>query len=1046
MVTLAAIVLLVGFASLYLLALRRARSLALLVSDLRTSERTFRRIGEQSLDAIIMIDANSNVTYWNPAAIQMFGYTAAEIIGRSVHKLLAAERYRERAVAGFDRFQATGEGEFLGKVYEVAALRKDGTEFPIELALSAMPSGNVRNALGIARDITERKLAAGQLNRRDLILESITRIALELMSTTAIDTAMPRLLGMIGEAVGADRVIVLENNTKPDGTLLVRMHSAWISPEYTAPFQPFDLAKNPEVAAVMGDLFRTVHRGAAFMGLARTIPGAAGVFLRSLNVRSILLAPIPSEEGIWGYLGFEDFHTEREWESAAGEGVRVLGEIIGAALGRVRYIEELADAKRIVESSSTVLFRLEGMVPMPMTYVSENVAVWGYKPAQFTDSPGFYESLIHPDDRARTNEWRVRVATGRMSTSSLEVRFRVADGSYRWFDDRISVVRDDSGAPRAIEGVLFDITERKTVEEKLNFSNTLLTAASENSPDGILVVDIDGKVFSTNERFLAMWKLPALAGTEDDNTLLHAVTAQLIDPAGFVEKIKYIYEHPDEDVHDEIELVDERVFSRHSSPLRDSAGGYLGRIWFFSDITDERRTQRELVKLARTDALTEIPNRATFVEHLDLAFAACRRGAVPFALLFLDLDLFKDVNDTLGHRVGDILLKQVAERLLGRLRKTDVVARFGGDEFAILQPDAVDISAAASLATEIRDALTQPYNIEGNQFRITASIGIAFYTPEVPDAAGVLEQADRALYLAKQEGKNRFRFYSLELDRLAHEVLSLSEELKSAIAHDELELHYQPQVDVATGVIVGVEALVRWNHPTRGELKAELFIPAAERSGAIVPLGKWVLNSACRQYRRWRDEGVAPPTIAVNLSGAQLKLSSDFPGDVAAALRKWGLASGDLEFEVSEAVLAASSSWHPDALQQLRDLGVGLTIDDFGSDYTSIGKVQAYGVKRFKIAPQFIDTMASDPANAAVVRTMIGLANQLGIELIAKNVETETQERFLLSITEAPEAQGHFYSKPLTADAMTALLRRHSPAVGDSRNVLSSPRQAVGEV
>jgi len=608
MVTLVAIVLLLGFVALFLFALHRERSLALLVSDLRISEQTFRRMVEQSLDAIIMVDAKSNVTYWNPAATQMFGYAPAEIIGRSVHEVLAAERHRERAVAGFNRFQATGEGEFLGKTYEVAALRKDGTEFPIELSLSPMLSGNVRNAIGIARDITERKVA-----------------------------------------------------------------------------------------------------------------------------------------------------------------------------------------------------------------------------------------------------------------------------------------------------------------------------------------------------------------------------------------------------------------------------------------------QRELLKLARTDALTELPNRTTFVERLDLAFAACRRGAVPFALLFLDLDLFKEVNDTLGHHVGDTLLKQVAERLVHRMRKTDVVARFGGDEFAILQPDAVEISETASLATQLRAALTQPYDIEGNQLRITASVGIAFYTPDVSDAASVLEQADRALYLAKQEGKNRFRFYSSELDRLAHEGLSLSEELKAAIANDELELQYQPQVDVATGVIVGVEALVRWNHPTRGELKADQFIPAAERSGVIVPLGEWVLNSACRQYRRWRDEGVAPPTVAVNLSGAQMKLRSDFSASVAAALRKWGLAPGDLEFEVSEAVLAASSGWHPDPLRQLRDLGVGLTIDDFGSDYTSIGRVKAYGVKRFKIAPQFVNTMASDPTNAAVVRTMISLANQLGIELIAKNIETEAQEHFLLSIAESPEAQGYYYSQPLTSGAMTALLRSHSPDAGETRIVLSAP-------
>ena len=1011
MAYLATILLSVVFVALYLFALHRGRLLA------------FRSLNEhagRSPDAIAVLDASSNITYWNAAATRMFGYEPAEIIGRGIHEVLAGEC-----------LQTTGQGEALGQVTELTARRKDATEFPVEFSLSVMRSGKVRGAVGIIRDMTQRKLAADQLHRRDRILDSITAVTLELLSTTALDEAMPKLLGMIGEAVGSDRVIVLINNTKPDGSLLIGMHSAWSSQECESPFQPMDLAENPGTAAVMGNFFRNLPRGEVFAALPRTIPGQAGAFLRGLNVRSILLAPVPGEQGIWGYLGVEDCHTEREWESAEIEGVKVLGEIIGAALGRLRRIEELADAKRIVESSTTVLYRLKEDSSLPLTYISENVSRWGYRPSQFTDAPNFYVTIVHPDDQERVGKWIAGILAIGITETSMEMRVRFADGSYRWFKNRISITRPESGQPLSLEGTLIDITEQKIVEEKLNFSNILLTTAIESTPDGILVVDMEGRVLSLNQRFLEMWKIPPhLADAKLEYELLKEAVPTVKDPQGFAARVRHVYERPGERFSDEIDFLDGRVFERNSAGLHDPANRQLGRIWFFRDVTERKRTERELEKLARTDALTELANRATFAERMDLAFAASRRGAVPFALLFLDIDCFKDVNDTRGHHVGDLLLRQAAGRMVGALRKTDLVARFGGDEFAILQTDAADISAAAALAAEIRAVLTEPFEIDGNQLRITASVGIAFYTQEVSDAAEILEQADRALYLAKQEGKNRFRFYSLELDRQAHEGMSLSGDLEAAIANHELELRYQPQVAVATGTIVGVEALVRWHHPTRDELKPGSFIPAAERTGVIVPLGQWVLESACRQYRQWRDEGVAPPAVALNLSGAQLKLRRDFPRDVAAMLKKWGLSPRDLEFEVSEAVLAASSDWQPDTLRQLRDLGVGLTIDDFGCDYTVIGRVRAYGVKRFKIAPQFIGSMASDPASAAVVRTMISLADQLGVELIAKHVETERQERFLLSITESAEAQGYFYSEPLSPDAMTALLRRKHSSAG----------------
>ena len=430
-----------------------------------------------------------------------------------------------------------------------------------------------------------------------------------------------------------------------------------------------------------------------------------------------------------------------------------------------------------------------------------------------------------------------------------------------------------------------------------------------------------------------------------------------------------------------------------------------------------------MARLARTDPLTGLANRTTLLDRLDLALAVARRGDAPFAVLYVDLDNFKEVNDSLGHSAGDTLLKTAAQRMAGAVRETDLVARLGGDEFAVLQTDVGDPSTAGTLAAKLRAVLAESLIVEGNMLRVTASIGIALYAPEVANAEAILAQADRALYRAKEEGRDRYRFHSRELDAIVHERVSMAEELRAGIGRNELELYYQPQVTVATGRIVGVEALVRWNHPRLGQLKPGAFLPAAERTGVIVQLGAWVLDRACQQFREWRDQGLGPPLIAVNLSASQLKLGLDFCRYVQTTLDKWGLSPCDLEFDVPEAVLSEAYGTNPDVLQKLRDMGVRLAIDDFGAEYTSMGRVKAYHVERLKIAPYFINSMTSNDADAGSVRLMFHLASKLGVEIVAKSVETEEQEAFLLSAVEGANAQGFYYSKPLAAGQATDYLR-----------------------
>jgi diguanylate cyclase (GGDEF)-like protein len=434
------------------------------------------------------------------------------------------------------------------------------------------------------------------------------------------------------------------------------------------------------------------------------------------------------------------------------------------------------------------------------------------------------------------------------------------------------------------------------------------------------------------------------------------------------------------------------------------------------------RANKRVSDLAQMDTLTSLANRRAFVERLNDAFVACRSGARPFAVLYFDLDHFKDVNDTLGHPVGDALLQQVAARVTSAIRNTDVAARFGGDEFAILQADAADLTAAGALAGKVGELLAKPYFIDGNEVHISASIGISHYTPDVVGSDAMLIQADLALYRAKEDGRNCFRFHSVDLDRQVQERVMIAEELRGAIDRGELELYYQPQVELLSGRIVGLEALLRWNHPKCRRLSPAVFIPIAERTGQIQMLGRWVIDAACRQLRSWRDEGIAPDVMGVNVSALHFKGTADLDGDLAGSLDKWGVAPGMIEIELTETVLMEVTQQHNDRFERLRQLGVRIAIDDFGTGYSSLSYLANYPINRVKIAQELVFGVVTDSRSATVVRAAVRLTNELGIDIIAEGVETEGQAKFLLSAG-CEHCQGFYFSKPVDAKRATELLR-----------------------
>jgi diguanylate cyclase (GGDEF)-like protein len=450
------------------------------------------------------------------------------------------------------------------------------------------------------------------------------------------------------------------------------------------------------------------------------------------------------------------------------------------------------------------------------------------------------------------------------------------------------------------------------------------------------------------------------------------------------------------------------------------------------------RVNQKVSELAQMDALTGLANRRAFMNSLGAAFAAAGRAVRPFAVLYFDLDHFKDVNDTLGHAAGDELLHEVAARVLGAVRDNDIVARFGGDEFAILQSDADDLAAAGTLAFKIGKIVAEPYSIDGSEVHISASIGISRYSPDVAGPDAMMIQADLALYRAKADGRNCVRFHSAELDREVTERVILTDELRGAVERNELELYYQPQVEIRSRRIAGMEALLRWNHPTRGQIPPSVFIPIAERSGEIQALGQWVLDAACRQLQLWQNEGIAPETVGVNFSALQFKGSADVDRDVSACLDKWSIAPGKIEIELTESVLMEITQQQSDRFERLRWRGVRIAIDDFGTGYSSLNYLANYPINRIKIAQELVFGVGDASRSATVVRAAIRLAHELGIGIIAEGVETEGQEKFLLSAG-CEHGQGYYFSRPVNAGRATELLRaRKIDPAGKSLRLVES--------
>lgn len=456
------------------------------------------------------------------------------------------------------------------------------------------------------------------------------------------------------------------------------------------------------------------------------------------------------------------------------------------------------------------------------------------------------------------------------------------------------------------------------------------------------------------------------------------------------------------------------------APIHDRRGNATGAVMVFHDVTAARKQAVRMTHLAQHDALTDLPNRNLLNDRAQQVIALANRHRHKVALLFLDVDRFKHINDSLGHLMGDRLLQSIAERLLACVRSSDTVSRQGGDEFVILLSDVTTAHDAAVLADKVLLALCTPHRIDGHDLHVTVSVGIALYPENGTDVATVMKNADAAMYLAKHRGRNNYQFFKDDGGSSAVERQLMESDLRHAIERHEFVLHYQPKITLATGTIIGAEALIRWTHRRFGPVPPAQFIPIAEACGLIVPISRWVLREACRQAVAWQDAGWPAICMAVNVSTVDLR-ARGFVAAVQEILAETGLAAHCLELEMTETFLSEDSKSTTAVLQALTEMGVHLALDDFGTGYSSLSHLKRFPIHGLKIDQSFVRDLATDDDDASIVTAVIGMGRSLNLQVVAEGVETSEQLAFLREHG-CPQGQGHYFSRAVPARQFAAML------------------------
>jgi diguanylate cyclase (GGDEF)-like protein/PAS domain S-box-containing protein len=801
---------------------------------LRASEARKSAMIEAALDAIVTIDEQGRVLEFNAAAERIFGYTRACALGKPMADLIIPPSLRERHREGMARHLATGEGQIFGKTLEMTGMRADGSEFPIELTVTRLPSDGPPIFTGFIHDVSDRKRAESALKESEQKLRTLVT---------------------------------------------------------NAPIVLFAIDRD-------------------------------GIFT----------------------------HSE-------GKGLDGLGLKPGESVGR--SVSEL-----------------------------------------YGDRPDILEHVR----RALSGE--SHTATVRLGEIAFETRY--------------APYRDSNGQVMGIIGVATDVTEQHRADQSLRASEARYRALFEHNLAGVFRSTLDGRILDCNESFARIFG--------------YSSPEEVLD-----QHAQRLYLRPEDRNAFLSRLGERNSLSNYESCVRKRDGT---PIWVLEnatlvegpdndrsviegtiiDITERKSAEEQVKHLAFHDALTGLPNRLLFNDRLSIALAQARRSGEKLVTLFLDLDRFKVINDSLGHAAGDELLRRVAERLQANVRAGDTVARLGGDEFIILLTRISSEANGSKVAAKFLQNVRNPFSVQERNVFITTSVGVSMYPNDGLDPETLIQNADVALYRAKEEGRDNYQLYAPAMNARALQRLSLENRLRQALPNEELILHYQPIVDVPSGRVCGAEALLRWRHPELGLLPPSEFITLAEISGLIVPIGHWVLKTACEQAREWQAMGYPHLRVSVNLSPRQFQ-QANLVSQVTGSLAASGIDAGSLDLEITESSAMQNAELTINTLLEFKRLGVSISLDDFGTGYSSLNYLKRFPIDRVKLDQSFVRDMTRSPEDAAIVRAVISMAHTLNLVVVAEGVETEDQLAFLRH-HRCDEIQGFLFSPPVEAVEFRKLLLR----------------------
>jgi diguanylate cyclase (GGDEF)-like protein/PAS domain S-box-containing protein len=920
-------------------------------------------------DGYFEIDLAGRLTFFNDSLCEIHGYPKEELMGTD-NRRYADKENAKKAFAAFNEIYKTGKA---GSIFDYEIIRKNGTKRQVEVSASLKRDslGKPIGFRGITRDVTERKQAEGALRsseeRYRAFVENASDVVFQTDATGHFTFANPAMLHISGYSE----------------TEFIGMH-------YRKLIRPdkYEEAMKVLVGQYQRRIQNTYHE-----------------------------FPIVTKDGREKWIGQ---NTQLLFENGEPSGFQAVARDITDK----KLMEE--SLQQSEEKYRTILENIEdgyyeADIAGKFTFFNNSMCrIFGYPQEELMGM-----SIRQYADKENAKKiFQTFNEVYRTGTPAERFDWQIIrkDGAIRFGEASVSLIKDPSGNPVGFRGVTRDITERKQAEEAIRESEERYRTFVENASDIIFRTDVNGRFTFANQAMLR------ITGYSEEEFIGKHYRA-LIRQDKYEEVMKLLtgqYKSRIPNTYQEFPIVrkdgQEKWIGQNTQLLFEN-GEPSGFQAVARDITENKLAEEKIQYMASHDSLTGLPNRMMFSHLLNHSIQTAKRYQKQIAVLFMDLDRFKIINDTLGHDAGDLLLQVVASRLKQTLRSADVVARLGGDEFVILIEEVKNSNQLEAVAKKILSAVMTPITILSEECRVTVSVGISVFPSDGQDEQTLMKNADNAMYFAKEEGKNTFKFYSSYNKSHAVERLSIENNLRFALERNELKLVYQAKVDFKTGLITGVEALLRWDSPVLGPITPTQFIPVAEQTGLIVPIGRWVMETACAQNVAWQKQALPPVCMAVNLSLRQL-LDEYLLADIRKVLKSSGMAPNLLELEITESMVMYNPERVINTLFKIKNLGVRLAIDDFGTGYSSLSQMRYFPVDTLKIDRSFIRNIPKDSEDKAITQAIIKMGKTLSLSVVAEGVETKEQMEFLREQS-CDEMQGFYFSKPVAPEIFAKLLGGH---------------------